>query len=220
MDEPTRDPFDDRLDEALRRRFEPPDAGRILTEAQRRAQAEESRRRVLRWPVIWRVAAAVALLLFGAWVVHFALNAGGPEPVNRYAQRGLEQVYQDDLAAGFEPLWVCETDHEFARTFAQRLGQPLLMAQGPASIQALGLSYANAISGGTTYLLAKVDGESVLVFVDRVDRDPGQAVTSGKLHLHRRELGELVLYELSPFDQPRVFDLFYVPDEVPPPPSE
>ena len=34
-----------------------------------------------------------------------------------------------------------------------------------------------------------------------------------ELSTHRRELGELVLYELSPFPLPHFLDLFYVPEE-------
>ncbi len=108
---------------------------------------------------------------------------------------------------------MCENDEEFADSFFKSYRQRLLLAQLPDRVSALGLAYCNSITLKTTYLLATVEGEPVIVFVDRGDRDAGQTLSSGSdLHLYSRHVGSLVLYELSPLDQPRLLDHFYDPD--------
>ncbi len=158
------------------------------------------------------VAAALAGGVFGAWQIYSVLSpdAGGYQPM---AWRSLETVYRNEIESGFEPSWVCENDEEFRQSFSKSHGQPLLLAQLPDRVSALGLAYCNSITLKTTYLLATVEGEPVIVFVDRRDRDPGQTLSPGSdLHLYSRHVGSLVLYELSPLDQPRLLDHFYDPD--------
>jgi len=55
------------------------------------------------------------------------------------------------------------------------------------------------------------------VFVDKASEDKHVAEPSAKsgLHLFRKELGPLVLYELTPLDHPSVMDYLYLSD-VPP----
>lgn len=158
------------------------------------------------------VAAALAGGVFGAWQIFNVLrpDSGGYQPM---AWRNLETVYRDEIETGFEPSWVCENDEEFRQSFSKSHGQPLLLAQLPDRVSALGLAYCNSITLKTTYLLATVEDERVIVFVDRRDRDPGQTLSPGSdLHLYSRQVGSLVLYELSPLDQPRLLDHFYDPD--------
>ena len=108
---------------------------------------------------------------------------------------------------------MCENDEAFGDCFSQSHGQRLLLAQLPDRVSALGLAYCNSIPLKTTYLLATVEDEPVIVFVDRRDRDAGQTLSPGSdLHLSSRHVGSLVLYELSPLDQPRLLDHFYDPD--------
>lgn len=158
------------------------------------------------------VAAALTGGVFGAWQIYSVLrpDSGGYQPM---AWRNLETVYRDEIESGFEPSWVCENDEEFRQSFSKSHGQPLLLAQLPDRVSALGLAYCNSITLKTTYLLATVEDERVIVFVDRRDRDPGQTLSPGSdLHLYSRHVGSLVLYELSPLDQPRLLDHFYDPD--------
>ena len=65
-----------------------------------------------------------------------------------------------------------------------------------------------------------MNGEPVIVFIDRVERDSGQTVdeTSG-LNLFNRRLGLLVLYELSPLEKPALLELFYDPNADPASPA-
>ncbi len=158
------------------------------------------------------VAAALAGGVFGTWQIYSVLrpDSGGYQPM---AWRTLETVYRDEIKSGFEPSWVCENDEEFGDSFSKSHGQRLLLAQLPDRVSALGLAYCNSITLKTTYLLATVEDEPVIVFVDRRDRDAGQTLSPGSdLNLYSRHVGSLVLYELSPLDQPRLLDHFYDPD--------
>jgi hypothetical protein len=90
----------------------------------------------------------------------------------------------------------------------------MLLAELPEDVVALGLSYSNTISPRTMLLLTEVAGESVLVFIDRRDTDDERSLFRGDdIHLFRRNVGDLVLYELSPFENRRVIDYFFNPDE-------
>ena len=56
-----------------------------------------------------------------------------------------------------------------------------------------------------------------MVFVDRLEANahPAEPDRSTGLHLFRKELGPLVMYELTPLDSPQVMDYLYAAD-VPP----
>jgi hypothetical protein len=112
----------------------------------------------------------------------------------------------------FKPDWVCKDQDEFASYFVNRLGQPLKMKPLAANATDWGVSYTGGISSRSMGVLARIDGQPVIVFVDRLDCDNREGFSQAcHLNLFRRELGELVLYEVSPFDQPKMLDLFYVP---------
>jgi hypothetical protein len=125
--------------------------------------------------------------------------------------RAMQTVYHDLVSEGFQPLWVCKDDQEFADSFRSVYHQALLLAEMPPSTTTLGLSYCNTLTARTTCLLATVGGEPVVVFVDRIERDHPQPVPEG-LRLHRREIDRLVLYELSTLEEPAVLPWFFNPD--------
>jgi hypothetical protein len=78
-----------------------------------------------------------------------------------------------------------------------------------------GLTYCGGLSRYTTTMLARVDGSPVMMFVDRADADTHPVLpVNSKLHLFRKELGPLVLYELTPLDHPHVMENLYLA-EVP-----
>ena len=120
----------------------------------------------------------------------------------------LAEIYQTRIAEGFRPTWLCEDDREFASTFLKRQGQSLLLAEMPAGSKMVGLAYCGGLSRYTTTMLARVDGVPVMVFVDRTsaDTDPKLDQSRAGLHLFRKELGSLVLYEVTPLAEPRVMD--------------
>jgi hypothetical protein len=166
----------------------------------------------------WMKVAALATAATIVWAMlawhFFANNAASP----RYTPNlPLETIYQNCVADGFRPKWVCEDKHEFAATFFARQGEGLLLADLPVGTKMEGLTYRGGLSRYTTTMLARVNGLPVMIFVDRAMADTHPALPSGesKLHLFRKELGPLVLYELTPLDKPNVSDYLYLA-EVPP----
>ena len=160
------------------------------------------------------VAAAVAGGLVGVWLI--AQNVTSPRPGGGYQSqpwRAMQTVYHDLVTEGFEPLWVCKDDQEFADSFRSTYHQGLLLTEMPPGTTTLGLSYCNSLTARTTCLLATAGGEPVVVFVDRIERDQPQSAPEG-LHLHRRQIDRLVLYELSPLEEPAVLPWFFNPDKA------
>jgi hypothetical protein len=162
------------------------------------------------------VAAAIAFLVCGPVALYFAWEkfnepkamVYGPKPV-----QPLDVAYRAEVKSGFKCDWECKTDSEFAMTFTAQLGQPLLMKALPAQVSSLGLSYVGGISPRSIGYLAKVEGKPVMVFVDQTHADGGQALSSPEgLHLFKREVGSLVLYEVTPLEKSHLLDLFYVPE--------
>lgn len=210
------------IDAALKREFTPPPAGTQF--APTRATAP-----TLRFPTgpkaqRWRlgIAAAVLLALGGLWI--YLQNTVYRE---RPQIAAINVVYNHLVGSGYTPEWVCKDDREFAESVDNRLGQPLLVASGLPGIEILGWAYATTadgqpkqgyggtpISENTMILMTRVDGREVLVLVDRLkaDRSPEIAPES-TLRIHRREVGKLVLYEISPFDQARVIGNMYNPEK-------
>ena len=211
-----------RIDAALRRIARPGDPSAILARVE--AAVRDGRvialRRAQRQLRIVRMAvAAVVVLAVGgggwlAWVHWGGASTNGERNYGEHPWKNFEMVYRDEVGSGFKVDWVCKDDKEFAGTFFKRFGQGLLLAQLPTDVQSLGLSYCNTLSRKTVILLTLVHGEKVIVFIDR----PGQYQDSelagnSNLHIFRREVGKLVLYEVTPLDKPYVLDSFYDPQK-------
>jgi len=197
-----------RIDDSLRQGF----AGHALVPPPLPAPAP------LLLPKRWRIgrplamAAMLALVFAGVWSLWLSDLVNGAEP--------LSKVYYSLVDTGFEPGWVCETDDEFALSFAKHIRQPLLLADA-GGLEALGLSYNYALGSKTVMLLAKVDQQPVVVFVGQANRvtEPPRA-GSWSMSLFERTVGGAVLYELSPFDEPRVIPHFYAVDRPAEPADE
>lgn len=129
----------------------------------------------------------------------------------------LATVYKDAVDHGFQPNWVCKDDHQFASTFFERQGQGLLLAAMPEGTKMEGLAYTRGLTPQATTMLARVDGKPVMVFVDKAGcgSEPSDPAPETGLHLFRKELGSLVLYELTPLDHAAVMQYLYAAD-VPP----
>lgn len=206
------------LDERLRRLMQPPPEDRLAEIAHRAILATSpTRARRDRTPVLRRlaVAAAIAACAVGVWLIGDTLRQPGSSSLSGYTPeswRSMETAYNDWLADGFRPMWVCADDQEFIGTFRATYHQGLLLGELPQGTTALGLSYCNTISSRTTCLLVTVNGTPVVVFVDRVEADHAQLQPAG-LYLHRRRIDRLVLYELSPLGQAAVLQWFVNPDD-------
>lgn len=205
------------IDAALKRLVSPPSEEQLKLIADR---ADEAGRRRISLSRGWRVAArrlAVAAALaggtFGAWQIWDFVRPGArsTSPYVQQPWRSFEAVYRDKIADGFQPAWICKDDKEFADSFWAVHRQRLLLRELPQGTKALGLAYCHSITPRTSYLLAQAHGERLIVFVDRIERDTQQPAPAG-LHLFRRQIGKLVLYELSPLDEAALLHRFYDPD--------
>ncbi len=206
------------IDDALKRLFIPPPnvqgARERLATLIDPAQVETSAPKQ-RWSPYARLAIAAVLALgtVSVWLNReLLLPTRGVDPYAPQPWRAPAVAYQFEVDRGFSPDWVCETDRQFRAAFQRRFRRPLLLGKLPEGVAALGLAYRNVITPRTVVLLARVRETDVLVLVDRADADSGQSVTPpSDLHLHRRLLGGLVLYELSPLDEPHLLRHFFVP---------
>ena len=101
----------------------------------------------------------------------------------------------------------CGFPHDLGRHFQDSLGQELLVdatdelsIEGPFTIRRWPT---------TTLLVSPQQPEPILILVDELARDPRPVLEAGSpAHLFRRELGDLVLYELTPWDTSRALGLF------------
>jgi hypothetical protein len=125
--------------------------------------------------------------------------------------REPDALYAQYDAAGFRPAWKCESDQEFADATAFYLGSAVVVPLATPGVEVLGWSYADEFGKGTPIsqqtlsLLTRVEGRNVLVLMDRADRDRTLRVARDSgLRLFRRVVNNLVLYEVTPLDAPRV----------------
>lgn len=205
-----------RIDASLRRCYPVPDVDALLDRA--RAETESSAVSANRLQRIGRMAAMIVVGVSLVLAVQWAMTPGKPAyQGGNYAVIGLEPAYQQLIADGFTPAWRCETDEEFAQTYGYQIGVPVVLTELPAGTEALGLSYIPAISFDTIALLATVDGQQVVVFGDhvRATSEDTPKLTDTSLNLFQRRIGDLVLYEITPLDTPRVLDHFLLIDSLP-----
>ncbi len=202
------------MDASLKRCHSTPDIDTLLTRAHDTA---DEPLRLPRWFIeLGRIAALVAIGVMSTLLVQRVLGPGDEaHHEEEYAVVGLTESYHYVLEEGFEPLWRCETDEEFADTFEYRLGHPLVLGAVPTGVEAIGLSYSPAISYSTIALLATVDGQKVIVFVDHTEIAEHQQpeLTDPDLHLFQRQVDDLMLYEVTPLDKPKLLDSFKIPDD-------
>ncbi len=156
--------------------------------------------------------ALVGMAATVAWVVVAWQWVGGPTETPFFQAQPLAEVYRETVDRGFEPYYECREDQRFADTFLKRQGQALSLASLPPESQMLGLSYAGGLSRDTTAMLCRVDGQPVMVFVDRLENDLKIAAehTADQVHVFREARDGLVFYEVTPFDAPRMIDYLLV----------
>lgn len=152
-------------------------------------------------------AAAVALGVFS--YVQFGSPSGDTHPAPA-------AFYATVVDGGWKPSWACENEEQFARAVAnqfQLTSASLVVPFDTPGVQLVGWCYANSFRAGTPLserslmLLTNVDGKRVLVVMDRIEKDRALKIERGKgLSMFRREIGGLVLYEVTPLDAPRVLD--------------
>ena len=166
------------------------------------------------------IAASIALLAFAGY------NLFGPVPSAPSTRTTPAELYHRLVSAGYKPEFVCDTDEEFASEVKKRLGQPLLFAP-KTGIELVGWAYSGGYSGGITLspstliLMTRVEGKEVIVLMDRALADRQMAQPKDpSLKMFRGRVGNLVLYEISPCEEPVLLNQAYDPvvqPEGPPP---
>jgi len=156
--------------------------------------------------------AACLLIAFSTWsIYHTYFSNHQVDPVYLGSTpRTMDTIYKVEKDRGFKPMWICRDDKEFATTFWKNLGSALTFRNPPSNVESLGLSYGNTVglSPKTVYMLFKINGREVIVFIDKKENDHSPKPTTPGLNLYRREAGDFVLYELTPLDKPQAYDKF------------
>lgn len=204
-----------KIDDGLARLFTPTSKGNIAvtpgnsnlkfpqgTKASNRGSRIFSARR-------FAAAAAIAGGIFGSWLTFNALK---PTGTNRPQWQSIEAVYALAKADQVE-VWLCEDEAEFADVFKNGYDQPLVLPfDTPQGIEVIGLAYKYTISRYTICLLSTVNNEPVVVFIDRIEAGARpQLDNTSNLRLFEKRVGRLVLYEVTPWQEPGLLNLFYDP---------
>ncbi len=216
------------IDTALRDYARPPSPNRILATIREYPAASDSSvvhtadqpQLRLRIPPAWRrlaVAAVLILGVIGAWQVASVLRGGPSGKYDPGPHRTMIQAYHDTVDNGFKATWICDSDAVFALVFKDTFGQMLSMNLPlPPNTTANGLNPFDIFSKKTVGMLARVSDQPVMIFVDRIENDRGtQPTEQDGLHVFRRKIGSLVLYEVTPLDTPSLLNHLVEPDELP-----
>jgi hypothetical protein len=88
-----------------------------------------------------------------------------------------------------------------------------MIHDAPAGAAMLGLSYTGGVTPSSMGMLGTANGKSVLVVVDQVSNDAkAQMKQPGDLKLFKRKIGSLMLYEITPLEEPKLLEMFYQPE--------
>lgn len=187
------------VDASLRQAFAPPAEQVIAPETKPvLASIRPSTRR------LW-MGLAASLAIVGVLVAVYVFKPSSADP---RAPRSPGEVYAAVLKGGFVPPVVCPNDPDlFAQLVESRLGTKLVPTLASNSGIALtGWGYSNhwgtPLGPGTLVLLATRGDTKVIVIMDKVRNDRALASPVAGLHMHRKVTGDLVLYEISPLEQP------------------
>jgi hypothetical protein len=162
------------------------------------------------------VAAAVVFILCGPFAIYFAWDSFQHEAmpalvVHPKVEAPLDKLYRREVAEGFKCEWDCKSAGEFGAYFAASFGEPLMMRDLPQNVVGVGLKYVGGLTPNTITYMARVNDQPVLVFADKLAADKAQKLKDPKLKIFQRKIGELVLYEVTPLNEPKLLDLFYKP---------
>ncbi len=206
-----------RADQALERLYAPDaDAAPSIPVVSRSASIRRSGG-ALR---VYAIAATLTLAAIGAWFGWSqwqiaSSHVYGPTEL----AKDLDRLYRSHRDAGFEPKWVCRNEEEFIEYSTAQLGRPLLFEEGVEGVTVVGWDRGvPAIGPATQQILVTFDGRDrgAVILIDRLSADREITLPErSKLHLHKRALEDLVLYEISPRDTPTALGLFYEPPFTP-----
>ena len=209
-DQSLRDEFElqEKIDEGLARLFIPSSH----MELPRDSETSNSGNRFF---FVRRFAAAAAIAggVFGSWLTWNALK---PTTIDRLQWQSIDAVYAQAKAEQVE-VWLCEDEAEFNDVFIDGYDQPLILPfDTPQGIEVVGLAYRFTVSRYTICLISTVNDEPVVVFIDRIEAGAKPSLTqTSDLRLFEKRVGRLILYEVTPWEEPSLLELFYDPSEEP-----
>ncbi|MDX2118656.1 MAG: hypothetical protein SFY96_10780 [Planctomycetota bacterium] len=153
----------------------------------------------------WLALAAAVVLAIGAGVWLARESA-------RSRERGVQLIayYHEQVSLGLTPQWVCTDDANFRVYTQSRFGAPMTFTPPPPGLALIGWTYVRGPMRTPTnaVLMATRDTTPVLVIVEK--REYAPRVTppiDGGLHIHRRDLEHVTLFEISPAAAPSVLDI-------------
>ena len=143
--------------------------------------------------------ATAMLLVVAALLVRFAVL----EP--DLAVLALE--FERQTEGGFKPAIVCTTNEAFAEWTRAAFGQPLEPRGLASNVELLGWSTSTLVPNYAGLLLARVDGQGVMVVMDKPgDSGSGGDGALGKLRIFERRVGKVRLIEVTPLNRPMLVD--------------
>jgi hypothetical protein len=205
-------PYEDqdrRIDDQLRRAFEPPAMVNVVQQVKQRA-VPTHRVGLRRW---WTAAAALLLTLLVVWTV----SKSRPEVETHLAGSSLAALwvdaYKDAVARGIDAPGCCDPSSSLGAR-CRELFAASVEIRGTTDVQVCG-AYCGRSSGGAVTMLARCGDEPVCVFVVPQNRANEIGLRHGTVvdgvTIHRREPGGLVVFELSRSESPRLLPDLYVP---------
>ncbi|MCG8507705.1 MAG: hypothetical protein MI741_00620, partial [Rhodospirillales bacterium] len=151
--------------------------------------------------------ALVALLTgVGYWQYHVNTRAAQPR------WQTMQAYFDQTVASGFNPQAPDETDALFANACNERLGQAVMARTLPEESRLLGIDHTHILSTETVVLYAKVNEQPVLVFAERVDATRSAQPMQGNLNRHQKQVGGIMLYEVSRLENPQLLNHFFTSD--------
>jgi hypothetical protein len=149
------------------------------------------------------IAAIVAISIF-------TQGPGSPSANPDFRPRlAAEFIWDTSVSMGFRPEWRCENDEEFAIAVRDRLGAAMVIPIATTGIELVGWGYSDRYGGvilsdDTMVLLARVEGEEVILLVDRAGNEltTNARGSSLKLNVFEQTLGPLMLVEVTPRSAP------------------
>lgn len=173
--------------------------------------------------VLAGIAALLAIAASASFI--YISNTGGLES-DGPPLRSPRQAYASIAMSNFQPAEVCTTPEAFAEWTSKKFNATLRpkptststptstpSATPPtlANVQYVGWSYARVVTDYSGVLIAKANGQDVIVIIDRADFETTPAKDCktrpskpGQQHVFRSTIGRFVLYEVTPLDQPLV----------------
>ncbi len=166
-------------------------------------------------PSLYRLAplgiAAAVLAVLATWVWS-SQSTPGHRPIALPTPTTLVAAYRQAIETGFRAYHECKDPSEYNDRFRERFGQGLVAAAPPVAVTLLGWGTSELPSNRAYTLLLKRDGKPVMLFFDELsaDRAPIRE-PAADVHIYRREIGRMVVYEVTPFDAPVLLDSFRDP---------